>query len=96
MSAVERTAVVASEAGLHARPAAVFARAAKRTGLRVTIEAGGDPVDATSVLSVLTLGVGHGRPVTLRADGDGAADALAGLAALLEQPDRPESPGARS
>lgn len=81
----ERTAVVASEVGLHARPAAVFARAAKDTGLPVTVTVdGGDPVDATSVLSVLTLGVEHGQRVTLRADGDGAADALERLVDLLE------------
>lgn len=87
MSAAERTAVVASEVGLHARPAAVFARAAKATGLPVTIALdGGDPVDATSVLSVLTLGAGPGGPVVLRAEGDGAEAALDRLAALLETP----------
>jgi phosphocarrier protein HPr len=81
----ERTAVVASEVGLHARPAAVFARAAKDTGLPVTIALdGGEPVDATSVLSVMTLGAGHGHRVTLRAGGDGADAALDRLAALLE------------
>ncbi|MEJ8278886.1 HPr family phosphocarrier protein [Pseudonocardia spirodelae] len=85
MSAAERTAVVASPVGLHARPAALFARAAKATGLPVTIALdGGDPVDAASVLSVLTLGAGHGQRVTLRAEGDGAEAALAGLVALLE------------
>ena len=86
MSAAERTAVVASEVGLHARPAAVFARAAKETGLPVRIAVdGGEPVDATSVLSVLTLGVEHGQRVVLRADGDGATEALDRLAVLLEQ-----------
>ncbi|RZT83506.1 phosphocarrier protein HPr [Pseudonocardia sediminis] len=80
-----RTATVASEVGLHARPAALFSRAAKETGLAVTLALGdGDPVDATSVLNVLTLGVGPGQRVTLAADGDGAEDALDRLAALLE------------
>ncbi|MFP5068927.1 HPr family phosphocarrier protein [Pseudonocardia nantongensis] len=85
MSAAERTAVVASEVGLHARPAAVFARAAKATGMPVTIALdGGDPVDAASVLSVLTLGVESGQRVVLRAEGDGAEAALDRLASLLE------------
>ncbi|MDN5917112.1 MAG: HPr family phosphocarrier protein [Pseudonocardia sp.] len=80
-----RTATVASEVGLHARPAALFSRAAKETGLAVTIAVDdGDPVDATSVLRVLTLGVGPGQQVTLSADGDGADDALDHLASLLE------------
>lgn len=80
-----RTAVVASEVGLHARPAALFARAAGATGVPITIALrGGDPVDARSVLNVLTLGVGHGDEVLLTAEGDGAEAALAGLVGLLE------------
>lgn len=80
-----RTAVVASEVGLHARPAALFARAAGATGVPVTIAVrGGDPVDARSVLNVLTLGVRHGDEVVLTAEGDGAEAALAELAGLLE------------
>lgn len=80
-----RTAVVASEVGLHARPAALFARAAGATGVPVTIAVrGGDPVDARSVLNVLTLGVRHGDEVVLAAEGDGAEAALAELAGLLE------------
>lgn len=80
-----RTAVVASRVGLHARPAALFARAAGAVGVPVTIGlAGQDPVDAASVLRVLTLGVGHGDEVVLRAEGDAAPAALAELAALLE------------
>ncbi|MBW0103554.1 HPr family phosphocarrier protein [Pseudonocardia sp. KRD291] len=82
-----RTATVASGVGLHARPAALFSRAAKETGLAVTIAVdGGDPVDATSVLNVLTLGVGPGQQVTLTAEGDAADEALTHLAALLESP----------
>ena len=49
-----RTAVVASRVGLHARPAALFARAAAATGLPVTVATDGkDPVDARSVLGLM-------------------------------------------
>nr|WP_240051422.1 HPr family phosphocarrier protein [Pseudonocardia sp. EV170527-09] len=80
-----RTAVVASRVGLHARPAALFARAAGATGLDVTVATQGkDPVDARSVLGLMTLGVVFGDEVVLRADGDEAPAALDGLVALLE------------
>lgn len=81
----ERRVVVGSSVGLHARPAALFTQAAGKVGVPVTItKVGGDgPVDARSILLVLTLGVGHGDEVVLTADGDGADDALDQLAALL-------------
>jgi phosphocarrier protein len=80
----ERTVTIGSEVGLHARPAAVFARAAAATGLAVTIRTeGADPVPANSMLSLMTLGATFGQEVTLAADGDGAEAALDELAALL-------------
>jgi phosphocarrier protein len=82
----ERRVVIASSVGLHARPAALFTQAATKTGLPVTIaKAGGDPVDARSILLVLTLGVAHGDEVVLGAEGEGADEALDQLAALLAQ-----------
>lgn len=83
----ERRVVVASTVGLHARPAALFTQAAAKAGVPVTIAkaSGGDPVDARSILMVLTLGVAHGDEVVLRADGDGADQALDQLVDLLSQ-----------
>lgn len=80
----ERTVRIASPHGLHARPAALFVKAAARAGVPVTIARnGGDPVNAASMLSVLTLNAAQGDEVVLRADGDGADEALDGLVALL-------------
>ena len=79
-----RTVVVASAVGLHARPAAVLTSAVNDSGLEVTLAlGGGEPVDAGSVLEVMTLGAKHGDPVTLSADGDGADAVLDRLVALL-------------
>jgi phosphocarrier protein len=81
---VQRTVVVASRIGLHARPAAVFTKAATVAAVPVTIRKGDGPaVPATSILSVLTLGVNCGDEVTLEAMGDRADDVLDDLAALL-------------
>ena len=82
----QRKVVVASRIGLHARPAALFCKAAAATGVPVTIRKGdGAPVPAASILSVLTLGVGGGEEVVLEADGDGAEGALDDLVTLLAQ-----------
>jgi len=77
--------VVGSTSGLHARPASLFSQAALASGASVTIaKAGGSPVNAASILGLLTLGVGHGEEVTLTTDGENADEALASLTALLE------------
>jgi phosphocarrier protein HPr len=76
-----RTVVVASSSGLHARPAAIFSSAAAGSG--VTIAKGdGAPIDASSVLAVMSLDIGHGETVTLSSDCDDNG-VLEDLAALL-------------
>ena len=87
----ERTVTVASSSGLHARPAAMFVKAAAAQPVPVRLRVGDGPAaDARSILAVLALRVGHGATVTLIApeagpDGDRAAveQALDTLAELL-------------
>ncbi|MCV9994736.1 HPr family phosphocarrier protein [Paeniglutamicibacter sp. ZC-3] len=84
----ERLATIASASGLHARPAALFAEAAGALDIEVTIAAKDSPedeaMDASSILSLMTLGAAKGDEVVLRATGDGADAALDSLVALLE------------
>ncbi|OXS82889.1 HPr family phosphocarrier protein [Kocuria marina] len=85
----ERIATVASRVGLHARPAAIFAEAAgEYENLEITIRAEGEDteegMDASSVLSLMSLGAAHGDKVVLAADGDGAEEALEHLASIIE------------
>ena len=59
----ERRATVASKVGLHARPAAIFVKAASEQPASVTIVKVGsdaDPVDASSILGIMTLGAEFG------------------------------------
>ena len=79
------TAIVGSASGLHARPASLFARAAADSKAAVTIgKVDGTPVNAASILGVLSLGIAHGEAVELTVEGDNADEALASLAAMLE------------
>lgn len=81
----ERRVVVGSSVGLHARPAALFVKAAAAQPVPVTIGLGdGSPVDARSLLSVMGLGARGGDEVVLRADGPEADEALAALATVIE------------
>ncbi|ALC25171.1 HPr family phosphocarrier protein [Streptomyces pristinaespiralis] len=80
----QRTVVIGSRSGLHARPASVFVQAAARQPVRVTVARdGGSPVDARSLLSVLALGAKHGESLVLSAEGDGAEAAVEELATLV-------------
>lgn len=84
----ERTATIASRVGLHARPASIFAAAVGALSVEVTIGLEGDPVedamDASSILSLMSLGAANGDVVVLRAEGEGAEEALESLVAILE------------
>jgi phosphocarrier protein HPr len=84
----ELIATFACRSGLHARPAALFAEAAGEVGVEVTIAMKGEPaddaLDASSILSLMTLGAAQGDVVVLRAEGDGADAALDSLVKLLE------------
>jgi len=72
----ERTAVVASRIGLHARPASLVSLAAAGTGVPMQIAAHGRSVNAASILGILSLDVSHGDEVVVSADDPAAVDKL--------------------
>ncbi|NCT91774.1 HPr family phosphocarrier protein [Cellulomonas sp. APG4] len=73
-------AVLAPGVGLHARPAALLARAVAE--MPATVRVGG--ANATSVLELMALGASGGAEVEVEASGDGAAEAVAEVVRLLE------------
>jgi phosphocarrier protein HPr len=85
---IERKATVASRVGLHARPAAIFAEAAGEFPVEITIALESSPadeaMDASSILSLMSLGAEHGDVVVLRSEDDGAEGALDSLVRILE------------
>ena len=84
----ERRVVLAPGVGLHARPAALFVKAAGATGLPVTIATAGTPAaDARSILSVLSLDIRGGQEVILTVVGADAESALDQLSAILTNAD---------
>ncbi|WP_455356468.1 HPr family phosphocarrier protein [Streptomyces sp. SYSU K217416] len=77
---------VGSRGGLHARPATLFAQAAARQPVKVTVgRPGQPPVPAGSLLSVLALAAQYGETLQLTAAGDQAQAAIEELALLLSR-----------
>ncbi len=69
-------------AGLHARPAALFVKAASRFKSTITVQAGAKRANAKSIVDVLKLGARQGTVVTITAEGADEAEAVAALSAL--------------
>jgi phosphocarrier protein FPr/phosphocarrier protein len=83
-ASAQRTVTVQLRHGLHARPAALLAQAAKALAAEVSILARGRAANARSVTAVMALGVRHGEEVTFTASGPDAGHAIQQLNAALE------------
>jgi PTS hybrid protein len=80
--------VITNPSGLHARPAALFTRAAGRFDAKITVEnldRGSGPVDAKSILLLLTAGVSHGHRIRIAATGPDEDEAIKTLVEMLRQ-----------
>ena len=76
----ERTVAVAARVGLHARPAMLFTQAVSACGADVTIARPGEtPVDASSILSIMGMGVKNGDEVVLASEDESVLDSLVEL-----------------
>ncbi len=83
---VEAEFTVNSELGLHARPAGRFAQQAARYACEISVGRGDEWVDASSVLSLLSLAAGPGTRLRVRGVGPDAEQAVTALGKLLEEP----------
>lgn len=81
---ISRDVTIKNNAGLHARPATFFIQKANSYKSSIWVEREDRRVNAKSLLGVLSLGIVKGMTVTLLADGVDEADALEGLAALID------------
>jgi phosphocarrier protein HPr len=82
---VEKEAVVVPEAGLHARPAALFVKEAKSYNSDIVVIKDGVEANAKSSLKLMTLGAKHGDKVVIRAEGEDEEEAVDALVAILSR-----------
>jgi phosphocarrier protein len=81
---ITRDVTIINSVGLHARPATFFVQKANSFKSSVWVEREDRRVNAKSLLGVLSLGIVKGMDVTLIADGADEAEAIEGLAALID------------
>lgn len=77
------TLTLTNPAGLHARPASLFVQAAARYQSRLQVQGRGKPVNARSIIGILSLGARQGDTITITAAGADAEQALAALGELI-------------
>jgi phosphocarrier protein len=80
----ERTIEVLNKRGLHARASAKFVTLAAGQPVPVKVEKDGSKVCGTSIMGLMMLGAAKGDRITISAEGEGAEEAVAALAALVE------------
>ena len=78
--------LITNDIGLHARPASIFTREACRFESEILVRnlsTASDPVDAKSILGVLSLGVKQGHKIEVAFDGIDETEASETLAKLI-------------
>ncbi|MFM5913902.1 HPr family phosphocarrier protein [Chakrabartia godavariana] len=81
---VSRTVQICNRRGLHARASAKFVTTASGLTAQVEVEKDGSKVVGTSIMGLMMLGAALGDHITISATGDGAEQAVATLAELVE------------
>jgi phosphotransferase system HPr (HPr) family protein len=80
-----RTLAIRNELGLHARAAAKIVALGSRYKSEIFIRKGDKEVNASSILSILTLSCPKGTEIEVRIVGKDAAEFMERLALLFEQ-----------
>jgi len=84
VSQVSRTVAVTNRRGLHARASSKFVTLACSLNAAVEVEKDGQKACGTSIMGLMMLGAAMGDSITIRAEGDGAEEAVAVLTGLVE------------
>jgi len=84
LTAVRREVLITNKRGLHARASAKFVNMASELDAKIEVEKDGNRVCGTSIMGLMMLGAAMGDTITILCDGMCAEDALANLAALVE------------
>lgn len=76
--------VVANRLGIHARPAALFAKAASAFASDIRVLKDGLEVNGKSIMGIMMLAAAQGNTITVRAQGPDEEEAIRALEELLE------------
>jgi phosphocarrier protein len=86
-ASAEATVLITHEVGLHARPSVKFTKLAKTfaADVEIALAANGPWFDAKSIVKVMAAKAPKGTILHIRANGDGANDAVGALAELVRR-----------
>ncbi|MBA2636342.1 MAG: HPr family phosphocarrier protein [Sphingomonas sp.] len=84
MTLASREVRIVNKRGLHARASAKFVNLASEIDASIEVEKDGSRVCGTSIMGLMMLGAAMGDCIIVHVEGDGADDALARLAGLVE------------
>ncbi len=76
--------VIKDSVGIHARPAGMLVKEAKKYESRIVIDANGKSAEATKLMAVMGLGVKCGQTVTVTVEGADEDAACERIRAFLE------------
>jgi phosphocarrier protein len=79
-----REVKIQNKLGLHARPAALFVKAASRFVADITVEKGANKVSGKSIMGLMTLEAGFGSTLRVSAEGEDAEAALNEIQTLMD------------
>lgn len=75
---------IKDELGIHARPAGMLVKEAKKYQSKITITKEGKTAEASKLMAVMSLGVKCGQTVQIAVEGPDEEEATAGIQAFFE------------
>lgn len=79
------TYTIKDELGVHARPAGLLVKLAKKYASKVTIEIDGKTCDMRKLMAVMGLGIKQGETITVTVEGEDETVAAEEIAAFLNE-----------
>lgn len=77
--------MIKDEIGIHARPAGVLVKEAKKYASKITLTANGKSAEATRLMAVMGLGVKCGQTVNVEIEGSDEETAYENIKAFFEK-----------
>ena len=81
----EFTYVIKEELGLHARPAGLLVKEAKKFQSATTLAAKGKTAAAGKLIAIMSMGVKQGETITIKVEGDDEEAAAAAIQKFLTE-----------
>jgi phosphocarrier protein HPr len=80
-----REFVVINKLGIHARPAALFVKAANKFNCNILVEKDGETINGKSIMGLMMLAAGPGSKLLVTCEGDDCHQALDEIEALIQR-----------